>query len=113
MILKLVAFALLLLASPNIRADVADEALQEYTSIRDDVKLGVRSVGNGGGYAEMQAEFINLRLDEWVAGAPPAVTVEVASACGLNPITVLTPARVTIASCALYTGTATPKSVRP
>lgn len=103
----------ILIASPRAHADVADEALQEYASIRQDVMLGVRSVGNGGGYAEMQAEFINLRMDEWVSGAPPRMKIEVTSVCDTNPITVMTPKRATIASCALYTAATGGKSVRP
>ena len=92
-----------LIAIANVaHAGSADDALSEYEDVRVGVVAGVRSVGNGGGYAEMQAEFINLRLHIWALNAPPAITIEIEPHCAPQPIQVVSTTVVRLSSCALY-----------
>lgn len=91
----------------------AERAMKDYDDVRDAVAFGVRSVGNGGGYAEMQAKFIHLRLNDWIADAPPAPHLEISPQCDSDPIVVSTPSHVTLASCALYSLNGPSRDMRP
>ena len=101
-LLALVSFVAASFISSFAMAGLADDALTEYEDVRTGVVAGVRSVGNGGGYAEMQAEFINLRLHTWVPNAPPSVTIEIEPRCAPLPIQVESASSVRLSSCALY-----------
>ncbi len=101
--LVLVAFISSLFCFPRAAWSLpSDDALSDYNDVRNSILAGVRSVGNAGGYAEMQALFINQRLSEWLPSVPAMIQLEIDPTCGRDPIIILAKDHAKIAACALY-----------
>ena len=121
MIKQWLAIFLLLAFSPSLHAlSSAEATLAEYERSRLLFPQGVRSVGNGGGFGEMQAIFANLQLPSLLRtrlGSAPSLSPEIykkiveavaddapfaiSPACGMAPIQ-FSMGKLLLGSCALY-----------